>query len=648
MHTFKVFLTGVLISLGALHFMSFASGEDSETFELPVESHAREIWFQAKNFSNPSSCLSAGDLARELEKHRVDVSSFPENSAACPNGYQQQLYRLFQRLEKLKLDDSIPEPNAIVKTLKDPLGFFESSYSTLRYYPSDRAYASFNPATRLMQLSDAFFQQPQIVGIAILMHESAHSREEDRGHAQCYQGQLMATYGGCDMQLSQKPEQSGAYGYEFWFSWVYSKYSNQLARDEKLYLRQKALNLATHRFNHVFEVVAFTDLIVGLDQHNQLNILDPLAKQWRPVRHPRISGISPESTISRIDYDARSHGLNLIMQNGRLIQWDSIARDFVSQLDLPFDELDQPLAHIRRVFDFNVGAPRTVAFTRDGSLWRETTDLENQGAKVFLPFVRPEGLLGDPLDVISLVGPKTAFLNSLGQLQIFEQERSLPVDMVDWPQNPRGIFPSLNGSYMYVIDSDTGRLLEGTLVQRTLGPILELDRVEFKEDFLQVSESGRAKKYQEGFSKRVLLDERGSLRVSRHRNVVRKIPLPEVYDLSVSGIEIKDVALVRAAQFQSSWDYDKNPLEKSSFERRCSLEASVKDPWLERWMGVNAQNQWVVDDRGQCLVLDQGIESLSSGIADIKLNPFGYPESLLKMKRVNEVAEEEFQPYLNW
>ena len=648
MHIFRVFLSGVLISLGAFHFLAMASGEDTENFELPVENNVREIWFQAKNYTNPTGCLSPGELAAELEKHRVDVSSFPENSAACPDGYQQQLYRLFERLKDLKLDASVPEPNEIVRTLKDPLGFFESSYSTLRYYPSDRAYASFNPSTRLMQLSDAFFQQPQIVGIAILMHESAHSREEDMGHAQCYQGQLMATYGGCDMQLSQKPSQSGAYGYEFWFSWVYSKYSKQLVREEKLYLRQKALNLATHRFNHVFEVVAFTDLIVGLDQSNQLNILDPIKKQWRSLQHPRISGVSPDSTIARIDYDARSHGLNLIMQDGRLIQWDSIAREFVSQLDLPFEDLDQPLAHIRRVFDFDVGAPRTVAFTSDGSLWRETTDLENQGAKVFLPFLLPSDLLGDPLDVISLVGPKTAFLNSLGQLQIFERQRSLSVGMVGWPQNPRGIFPSLNGSYLYVIDSDTGKLLEGTLVQRTLGPILELDRVEFKKDFLQVSVGSRAKKYQEGFSQRVLLDENGSLRVSRHRDVVRKIPLPEVHDLTVSGVAVKDVAIVRTARFQSSWDFDKNPLEKSSFEQKCSVEASVKDPWLERWMGVNSQKQWIVDDQGQCLVMDQRVESLSSGIADIKLNPFGYPESLLKMKRVNEVAEEEFQPFLNW
>lgn len=583
------------------------------------------------------SCLSESDAIQYLESNRVDISSFPEETYVCGESALARMATFLKYFESVEiLDNELPGfvDNSITRVLKNPWDFFSSSYEQIRYYESKRSLASFSPHSRVMNISQATIAMEPIAAVTVLIHEAAHANPDDPGHEACYIGELKYTYGACDGIMTDQMKSAGAYVVQFWFAWLFSKFDSNLSISERQYLNKLAHETISQRLNHVFDFAYFNDLFFRVDSLTGLaKVLDPVTGEWK-VTHD----IDSSDPIIGTEFSELYLGPVHFHESGRVSGWDSVQWTQADFSRVPFGGYISNVSSLRKMFNFEDRITRNGLLTRDGRLYVETTNLENEGAREFVPVPGTEGRSLQSFG--SLTGPISFFLFENGLLKFLEGTREMELEMTGAaPESFYNVFESIRGTELFSIDQSSRRLLLGEKLSITYGFMQELSEIRWHIDPLQ-NISGRSQKYQEGVSFRAVLSDTGQLsytRRSKKHDTQRRLTDPDRVILHLETHGASDFSIGRSVDLMERYEVLLGLSEQRIlFEQSCEVETAFLEPWLHRWMGVDSSGRLVLSDSHEdCRVLDHGVETARLVPRSISDSVHGYPEANLEVTGID-------------
>lgn len=603
----------VLFSLGLILF--FGKPSDSlATTEIRdlVQSNAR---------IEDLPCPSENEYSQMIKDARINLNSFKDFKEPlpprCGKSPLSLLVRLLLYFKHLSVSLPIKHQNhEILQQLKEPWPFFIKSFQRLELYYSKRAYAAFDVNSHNLLVTKLLFENSPVAAVAALIHEAAHGRDADPGHAQCQRGNLKYTLGACDEVLEIKDSLAGAYTYEFWFLWMMSQYAPFIDQNEKINCRSEAEQLIANRFNYVHQVAQFNDLLVVLDASGTPQLLDPLTGELVDIGLRE--KIVQEPTV-QLFKEERNMGVAFLSKSGRLTSWDAIAGQKNEIHILPMGDFQGHIKKYLRGYNFKDDVTRSLILDDQDRAYIEATN-----ANAEREYVLDHDLmnLGTIEYVEMLSHQQYLVLLETGSILAYEKGKALPIDYSLLPKKIRFIASDLMGHDFYFI-TQNGQLNKGQLIKDFfISSAPKVNSLSYAVDDFQ---NGRARKYSEGIGYRVLLSQTGELKLKRHSiRSTQKGWLHYKEQLLGFSKPIQDFVIIRTAQLDSDYDFKESTQD---FEEKCQAQTRLFDPWLHRPLGIDWVHNLVLFHKGICRVIARNVKDAELHARSIALNVVGLRES---------------------
>lgn len=575
-------------------------------------------------------CPSQDEYKEMIKEARINLNTFKDFKEPLPERCTQhvlpQLIKLLIYFKNISVQlPEAYETHEVLKKVKKPWNFFIKSYNRLELYYSSRAYAAFDINSKNLLITKIMFSDNSpVIAVATLLHEAAHGRVEDPGHAPCQRGNLKFTLGACDEVLEVKDKLSGAYTYEFWFLWMMSRFSEELDETDKLVCRTEAEQLIANRFNYVHQVAQFNDLVVVLDNKGQPLLLDPITKDTVDIGLQK--NIVQEST-KVLFKEERSQGVAFLSTTGKLTSWDAISGQ-KNEIDiLPIDGFQGRIEKYLRGFNFKDEITRSLLITNTNEAFIESTNRQS-----VREYVLDEDLmkLGPVKYVEMLSNQQYLVLLESGQIVGYDDGKMIPLDYSLLPEKIVSIAPDVPGFKFYFIAGD-GILYQGNFKKDyMMSTSVKVSGLDYKKDDFQTN---NAMKYAEGIGYRALLSKEGNLKFKRHSVFSTSkgwSHFPETFYKSRS--KYKDFVFIRTVQFDPEFDFEKT---HSDFENKCGVKPVLFDPWMQRPMAVDKVSNLVVWDKNRCRIIARNVKSVRMEARSLGLNVVGLRESQMVIDFIN-------------